>query len=232
MEFWCIIKTMLNDFEQIKKAAIESLKTPGKTKKPLPKAESKKDSVIYIFRHSETYDNKNRIFSGRRNVQLTPEGKKQAEKLAKMLANKQINIGFTPDLDRCKDTLKIILKLHKNAKIKIANGLLERDYGKLTGQSKLEWMEKEPDKTIKYRRAWDFPPPGGESIKQVKKRVFPFCDKVVKLASKKKIGIAISATGNTVKLMRMYFEKLSILQMLTLESPFADYASYAIKVSS
>lgn len=217
------------DFEKIKKAAIESLKKPGKLKTPLPKKESKKDSVIYVFRHTETYDNKNRIFSGRRNAQLTPKGRKQAEKLAKMLKNKQINIGFSPNLSRCKNTLKIVLKHHKNAKVTISKDLLERDYGKLTGQSKLEWMKKDPDLTIRYRRAWDFPPPGGESLKMVRKRVFPFCKKIVKLAQKKKVGIAICGTGNTVKLIRMFFEKLPIIKMLTLESPFGDYASYVIK---
>lgn len=223
---------MSNYFQQIKKAAVESLKYPGKAKKPLPKAKSEKDSIIYIFRHTETYDNKNRIFSGQRNAQLTPNGKNQAEKLAKMLKNKQIHIGFFPNLDRCKDTLKIALKYHKKVKIKITKDLLERDYGKLTGQSKLEWMKKEPELTIKYRRAWDFPPPGGESLKMVKKRLFPFCDKVVKMAKKKKLGIAICGTGNTMKLMRMYFEKLPIIKILTLESPFGDYASYTVKILS
>jgi len=220
------------NFEKIKKAAIESLKTPGKAKKPLPKTESKKNSVIYIFRHTETYDNKNKIFSGRRNPRLTPKGERQAQKLAKMLKDKQINIGFSGASNRCIDTLKIALKNHKNVKIKITKDLLERDYGKLTGQNKLEWMKKEPELTIKYRRAWDFPPPNGESLKMVKKRIFPFCDKLVKLAQKKKIGIAVCGTGNTVKLMRMYFEKLPIIKALTAESPFADYASYIIPTSS
>jgi len=218
-------------FQQIKKAAIQSLKHPGKLKNPLPKTKSKKDSIIYIFRHTESFDNKNRIFSGRRNPKLTPLGIKQAEKLARMLKGKQIDFGFTSSLNRCIETLKIALKNHTKVKIKITKDLLERDYGILTGQSKLDWMKKNEELTIKYRRAWDFPPPKGESLKMVKKRVFPFCDKVVKLASKKRTGIAISATGNTVKLMRMYFEKLPIIKVLTLESPFGDYASYLVKVN-
>lgn len=217
-------------YNKISQAAIESLKTPGKAKKPLPKTINKGASIIYLFRHTETYDNKNRVFSGRRNPKLTKKGIRQAEKLAGLLKDKQISIGFAPNLDRCKNTLKIALKNHKNVKINISDDLLERDYGKLTGQSKLEWMEKEPELTIKYRRAWDFPPPAGESMKMVKKRVFPFCRKLVKMAKDKKIGIAVCGTGNTVKLMRMFFEKLSIIETLTLESPFGDYASYGIRL--
>jgi len=217
-------------FQQIKKAAIESLKHPGKAKKPLPKTESEKDSVIYVFRHTETHDNKNRIFSGRRNPKLTLRGKKQALKLARMLENKQIDIGFSGASGRCKKTLEIVLKPHKNVKTKITKDLLERDYGKLTGESKLLWMKKAPELTIKYRRAWDFPPPGGESLKAVKKRVFPFCKRLVKMAKRKRLGIAICGTGNTVKLMRMYFERLPIIKALTAESPFGDYASYVVKL--
>lgn len=221
---------MSANFEKIKQAAIKSLEFPGKARHALPKKELAGHSIIYIFRHCQTYDNKRRIFSGRRNSQLTALGIKQAQQLANIFKNKSINLAFTPDLDRCKKTLKIALSKVSGVMTKTTNELLERDYGKLTGQSKLKWMRQKPELTIKYRRAYDFPPPGGESLKMVKKRVFPFCKRLVEMAEKKKTSIAVCGTGNTVKLMRMFFEKLPIIKMLTLESPFADYAAYSIKL--
>lgn len=219
---------MRNELAEITKAAVSSLEKPGVSDSPLPKHESPQKSVIYVFRHSQTFDNKRRIFSGRRNSHLTPEGKKQASKLARKLKNKKIDLGITPDLIRCKDTLKAVLKYHPRAKIEFSPLLKERDYGKLTGQSKLVWMRKNPILMAKYRRAYDFPPPGGESLKDVQKRVFPFCQNLVSDLKKRKKRIAISCTNNTMRFIRMYFEDLSILRMQTLENPFDDYASYVI----
>lgn len=217
------------NFEKIKEAAITSLKKPGIKKKPLPKEVSDKYSTIYVFRHSETYDNFRRIFSGRRESKLTPKGTKQAEIMAQKLKNKKIDLFITSPLIRCRQTIKPIKKYHQKAKLKVEKFLLERDYGKLTGKNKLKLMNQDFEKAVLYRRSYDFPPPGGESIKDVQKRIFPFCRKLEKKLIKQKINVALCCTNNTMRLIRMYFEKLSIEEMLTLENPFTDYASYIVK---
>ena len=76
-------------FKQIYKAAWESILHPGRTIKPLPKKQSEKFPEIYVFRHGETYDNRNRIHSSRRDSKLTPRGIKQAEILRKLLKDKE-----------------------------------------------------------------------------------------------------------------------------------------------
>lgn len=221
------------DFEKIKKAAIASLEKPGGRKKPLPKKESDRYSTIYVFRHTETYDNFRRIFSGCRQSRLTPAGVNQAEVLARKLKNRKIDLFISPPLIRCKQTIKPIRKHHRGIKLSIEKLLKERDYGRLTGKSKLRLMKQEPKRAILYRRSYDYPPPGGESIKTVQqKRVFPFCKKLEKKLLKEKINVAICCTNNTMRLIRMYFEGLSIEEMLTLENPFADYSAYIVGVSS
>jgi len=214
------------DFEKIKKAAIASLKNPGKKKKPLPKS---KNPNLFVFRHTQSKDNIERIFSGRRDTDLTEQGKKQAEELAKKLKGKNIDLFITAPLKRCKNTLKPILKFYPNAKVREEPLLLERDYGSLTGTSKEELMEKDFEKAILYRRSYDVSPPGGESIKQVKQeRIDPFCRQLVEEIKQKNIVVAISCTNNTMRIIRMFFENLSILQMLMLENPFGDYAAYKV----
>ena len=215
------------NFEKIKKAAIASLEAPGKQKKPLPKKESIRFSTLYVFRHSETHDNERRIFSGRRQSRLTGQGIKQAKFLARELKNKKIALFIISPLIRCQQTVKPIKKYHPRAKLKKEKLLTERDYGRLTGKSKTKLMRENFKKAVLYRRSYQVSPPGGESIKQVQqKRVFPFCKKLEKKLSQEKINVAICCTNNTMRLIRMYFEKLSIEEMLTLENPFTDYVAF------
>ena len=216
-------------------SAQKSLQDPGRAAEPLPKAdESAGEPTLYLFRHGETEDNKNRVFSGRRNSLLTPKGIKQAEVLAKKLKDKNIDLAIFSDIapgpDRAEDTLDIVLKYHSETKKEPAEFLFERDYGELTGTSKLELNEKDPELCLKYRRSWDFPPPGGESIKAAwEGRVKKFCQDLEKKMRQEKINVAISCTNNTMRLIRMYFENLSIEQMLELENPLAkDFASYIV----
>lgn len=218
------------DFEKIKKAAIASLKTPGRRKRPLPKKESNKFSTLYVFRHTETHDNYRRIFSGRRESRLTRQGIKQAALLAQRLKNKKINLFIISPLVRCQQTVKPIKKYHLGAKLKAEKLLTERDYGKLTGKSKTKLMRKNFKKAVLYRRSYDVPPPGGESIKQVQqRRVFPFCKKLERELGQAQIKVAVCCTNNTMRLIRMYFENLSVEEMLTLENPFDDFAAYVVR---
>lgn len=217
------------DFQKIKKAAITSLKNPGKCLS-LPKTKEGKYSTLYVFRHSQTFDNIRRVFSGRRNSKLTPEGIRQAKRLANLLKSKKIDFFISSPLSRCLETLEEVRVFHKQVSLVKEPLLLERDYGKLTGKSKTKLMRKSLEKAILYRRSYDFPPPGGESLKEVQiKRVFPFCGKLVKKMRSEKINVAVCCTNNTMRLIRMYFERLSIEEMLTLENSFEDYASFSVR---
>ena len=98
----------------------------------------KKKSIyyIYLFRHGQTYYNKEGIFTGWKDSNLTPLGIKQAEIIAKKLKNKKIQVAFQTKLNRSKKTLKIILKNHPECKkILTDNRMIERNYGKLNGFS-------------------------------------------------------------------------------------------------
>ncbi|PIS22959.1 hypothetical protein COT49_02620 [candidate division WWE3 bacterium CG08_land_8_20_14_0_20_40_13] len=204
-----------------------SLEHPGALVLELPKEEK---ANLFVFRHGQTHDNIRRIFCGRRNSELTLEGIRQAETLGLKLSRKRIDVILTPNLSRCLKTSQIALRSQINPKFEIMDSLLERDYGKLTGKSKTKLAKKDPVLTAKYRRGWDFPPPNGESLKMVwENRIFPFCKYLEGKIKRDKVTIAVCCTNNTMRLIRMYFEKLSQEEMLTLENPLAkDYASYAI----
>jgi len=217
-------------FAVLAKAARESLEHPGRAK-PLPKRELAGYSHLYLCRHTQTYDNVRRIFSGRRNSHLTPQGEKQARYLAKLLKNKRFDLFIISPLDRCRETIAPLKSYHKQVPVREEPLLLERDYGRLTGTSKMKLMRTTPKLAILYRRSYNTPPPHGESLKTVKeKRVFPFCRQLFGKMKQQQTNILICCTNNTMRLIRMFFEKLSVEKMLTLENPFGDYASYSIAV--
>ncbi len=222
------MKQTVNDVIRITRSALSSIMNPGKSKKPLPKTESSKHPEIYVFRHGETNDNHLRVFSGWRDSKLTAKGKKQAMILAPKLKNKQIDICITSRLSRSKQTAKIVLN-GKKVDYEVDDRIIERDYGDLAGKSKEKLMEDDFVDAVKYRRFFDFPPPGGESLKDVKKRVFPFCRDLVDRVRKTGQNVAISCHGNSMKIIRLYFEKLEIVDVLVQENPLAqDYAEYVV----
>lgn len=209
-------------------SAFLSILNPGKAKKELPKTESSRYPEIYVFRHGETFDNRNKVFSGKRNTKMTAKGKKQARILADKLKNKPIDICITSSLKRSKDTAKIIFRGRKT-RFEVDDRIIERDYGKLSGTSKSKLTQEDPVKAVKYRRFFDYPPPGGESGKMVKKRVFEFCDQLVSRVRREGINVALSTHGNSMKMIRFYFEKLPIAEVLVQENPLGtDYAEYVV----
>ncbi|MBI2629038.1 histidine phosphatase family protein [Candidatus Pacearchaeota archaeon] len=187
---------------------------------------------IYIFRHGQTYYNKDGIFTGWKDIKLTPLGIKQAQKISKKLKNKQIDLAFQTKLSRSKDTLKQILKYHPECKKIITdNRMIERNYGKLNGLSHEEFIKKYSKKEYdRIHRGYNTAPPQGESFADVEKRVKPFIKDLIKLIKKQKINVAISAHGNSIRLFRKIIEDLSVEKTEKLVIPYDNYYGYKIKV--
>lgn len=210
-------------------SAMASIRNPGQTTAPLPKTNSRAKPILYLSRHGETEYNKRKLFCGLFDSPLTEKGLSDAKKQAELLMDREINLGITNDMQRSKKTLEEVLKYHPQATLEIDLLLRERDYGDLTGKSKEEMMRLDPELTLKFRRSWDFPIPNGESLKDVwENRIKSFCEKLERRMRNEKISAVVCCTNNTMRLIRMYFEKLTIEQMLELENPFDDYASYAL----
>jgi 2,3-bisphosphoglycerate-dependent phosphoglycerate mutase len=187
---------------------------------------------IYLFRHGQTYFNRDKRFTGWLDSKLTPEGIRQAKKIAEKLKNKRIDAAFQTRLSRSKDTLKIVLKNHPECKIIITNDkMIERSYGKLQGKYHKAIIAKYGKEMFdKWHRDYDFPPPGGESAKMVEKRVLSFIKELLAFMQREKVNVAISAHGNSMRPFRRYFEKLTIPEMTNVENPWDDYFDYTIEI--
>lgn len=199
----------------------------------LPKEESDEFSTIYVFRHGQTEDNANFVFSGERDAKLTKEGIKQAEILSEKIKSIRFDRLISSPQTRAVETMKIALSknnLSKDIEIETDERIRERSYGDLTGKSKMDMQLKDPEELLKIRRSFDFVPVNGESIEMVCDRVGNFCNDLVKEISGKNIKVAISCHGNSMRGFRKYFEGLDNETVSKVETPLAqDYAAYVIK---
>ena len=185
---------------------------------------------LFVFRHAETTDNSNSIFSGWRNPDLTSKGLVQATEVAEQLANERIDYAFTSHLLRARRTLEIVLESRLDVPVFVDDRLIERCYGILQGKNKVEVAAERPEWFAKVHRGYDFPPPEGESLKMVENRTLPFILQFKECLRRNPGNVAISCHGNSMRPIRRVFEDLSLKQMLQLENPQDKAMEYALQI--
>lgn len=173
---------------------------------------------LYVLAHTETHDNAGRIFSGWRDSTLTELGHQQADAHAKKLKKSHLDLAFVSPLKRTRQTLKHILKYHPGAKIYTDKRLIERHYGRLEGKSKPKYKLEHPDLYPIYHRSYETPPPGGESMQSVEKRVLGFLREVLAMMKKQKVNALVIGHNNSIRPIRRFFEKLTAKQMMTTDN--------------
>jgi 2,3-bisphosphoglycerate-dependent phosphoglycerate mutase len=185
---------------------------------------------LFVFRHAETTDNSNHIFSGWRDPDLTSKGLLQAQEIAQQLKQERIDYAFTSHLLRARKTLEIVLKPHLNVSVFVDDRLIERCYGTLQGKSKIAIEAERPEWFAKVHRGYDFPPPEGESLKMVENRTLAFVVQLEAWLRQNPGNVAISCHGNSMRPIRRAFEHLSLKQMLQLENPQDQAMEYALHI--
>ena len=186
---------------------------------------------LTLVRHGQSDWNNKNLFTGWENPGLTKKGVEEAHKTGNLLKeeNKNYSYLFTSILDRAINTADIILEELGIDQINIIRdqALNERDYGELTGLNKdaarKKWGE---DQVHIWRRSFDVPPPGGESLKDTAERVTPyFKDNILPLLIEDN-NILISAHGNSLRALVMHIEGLSSEEILTREIATGQPISY------
>mgnify|MGYP003307345944 FL=1 len=186
---------------------------------------------LTLVRHGQSDWNNKNLFTGWENPGLTKKGVEEAHKTGNLLKeeNKNYSYLFTSILDRAINTADIILEELEIDQINVIRdqALNERDYGELTGLNKdaarKKWGE---DQVHIWRRSFDIPPPGGESLKDTAERVIPyFRDKILPLLIEGN-NILISAHGNSLRALVMHIEGLSSEEILTREIATGQPISY------
>lgn len=177
---------------------------------------------LVLVRHGESEWNKKNIFTGIRNPDLTEKGMIEAVWAGRVLKAEGLSfdVAFTSKLKRAQRTLDIILSELGGEIPPITEdaAINERDYGELSGlnkdQARDRWGE---DKVLEWRRSFDTPPPGGESLKDTAERVVPYYREHIwpELAAGK--NVIVVAHGNSLRALIMSIEQLTSEQILDRE---------------
>ena len=198
-----------------------------------------KSNILVLVRHGQSEWNKLNLFTGWKDPNLTQQGIAEASQAGEKLKDMSIkfDLMYTSVLQRAQLTGTIILEKLDQLNIPIEQNvnLNERDYGDLTGMNKDQARAEFGEEQVHiWRRSYDVPPPGGESLKNTYDRVVPyFKDKVLTQLESGK-NILIAAHGNSLRSLVKYIEKISEENILkfeiaTGEPLFYEYISGKLK---
>ena len=127
---------------------------------------------------------------------------------------------YTSELFRAQETGRIILDRMGLDSIEVIKDLSlnERNYGDLAGLNKDDARKKwGEDQVHIWRRSFDVPPPGGESLKDTAERVLPYFKKNIIPQLAEGLNILIAAHGNSLRALVMEIEKISPDEIVKIE---------------
>ena len=190
--------------------------------------------TLILVRHGESDWNLKNLFTGWRNPDLTEQGIGEARHTGKQLkaAGYVPDVYFTSALRRAQHTLDLILEEGKIFDITITRNraLNERDYGDLSGLNKddarAKWGEEQ---VLIWRRSYDVPPPGGESLKDTAARTLPFYRAEIEPMVASGKTVLVAAHGNSLRSIVMAIEGLTPEQILKREIATGEPTIYKLK---
>lgn len=188
-------------------------------------------SKLVIVRHGQSEWNAQNRFTGWVDVELAPKGIEEAKKAGEKLKGFRFDMAFTSALKRAQNTLANILEVTGQTDLEVVKNeaLNERMYGDLQGMNKDEAREQFGEEQVHiWRRSFDTPPPGGESLKGTADRVLPYFEKVIVPELKAGKDIIIAAHGNSLRALIMHLEQLSPDEILKTEVPTGQPRLYEL----
>ena len=190
-------------------------------------------SNLVLIRHGQSEWNKKNLFTGWKDPELTEQGIEEAIQAGNQLkqSNIKFDVMFTSDLFRAQETGRLILEQMNQAVIATIKdqSLNERNYGELAGLNKDDARKKWGEEQVHiWRRSFDVPPPGGESLKNTAERVLPYFESKILPEVIKGKNILIAAHGNSLRALVMKLEDISPDEIVKLEIATGDPLTYEI----
>ena len=172
------------------------------------------DRLLVLVRHGESEWNLKNLFTGWKDVDLTPNGIAEARTAGRKLKAQGISfdLAFTSALIRAQRSLDLMLEEMALTHIPVLRdqALNERDYGDLSGLNKDDARVKWGAEQVHlWRRSYDVAPPGGESLKDTAARVLPYYIQEILPAVLGGKRVLVSAHGNSLRALVMVLERLS-----------------------
>jgi len=192
--------------------------------------------TLILVRHGQSEWNLKNLFTGWKNPDLTEQGIEEARAAGRKLkaAGYRPTVFYTSALVRAQHTLDLILEELGIVNVVITRNqaLNERDYGDLSGLNKddarAKWGEEQ---VLIWRRSYDVPPPGGESLKDTAARTLPYYEERILPVVKAGETVLVAAHGNSLRSMVMAIEGLTPDEILKRELATGEPVIYRISKS-
>jgi 2,3-bisphosphoglycerate-dependent phosphoglycerate mutase len=180
------------------------------------------DRLLVLVRHGQSEWNLTNQFTGWRDIGLTPAGIEEARAAGRKLKAQGIrfDVGFTSALVRAQHSLELMLEELGQPDLPIIKNaaLNERDYGDLSGLNKDDARARWGEEQVKiWRRSYDVPPPGGESLKDTAARVLPYYIQEILPRVLRGQRVLVAAHGNSLRALVMVLERLDEKSILDRE---------------
>jgi 2,3-bisphosphoglycerate-dependent phosphoglycerate mutase len=180
------------------------------------------DRLLVLVRHGQSEWNLKNLFTGWKDVDLTEAGVAEARAAGRKLKAQGLgfDVAYTSALKRAQRTLDLILEEMGQTSIPIVRdqALNERDYGDLVGLNKDDARKKwGEEQVLIWRRSYDVPPPGGESLKDTVARALPYFVQEILPRVLRGDRVLISAHGNSLRALIMVLERLTPAAILKRE---------------
>lgn len=206
---------------------------------------------LVLLRHGESVWNKENLFTGWTDVDLSETGRTEAAEAGKVLKAEgfDFDVCYTSFLKRAIHTLNIALEGMDREWLPVIKTwrLNERHYGALQGLNKSETAEKYGEDQVKqWRRSYDIPPPSldasdernpakqcpyrgvdgddlplTESLKDTVARAVPYFESEIKPRMLAGERVIIAAHGNSLRALVKVFDKLSDEEIVGVNIPTA-----------
>jgi 2,3-bisphosphoglycerate-dependent phosphoglycerate mutase len=126
---------------------------------------------ILAIRHGQTAWNADSRIQGHTDITLDTMGEWQAQRLAQALGDEELDVLYSSDLSRARQTAAP-LAVRKKLELRIDPGLRERGFGEFEGLSFKQIEQRWPEQAAAWRhRDPDFGARGGEVLRDFRDRV-------------------------------------------------------------
>jgi len=204
---------------------------------------------LILMRHGQSQWNHSHLFTGWVDIPLSSIGIEEALKAGRRIQHEPIDIIFTSTLIRAQMTALLVMAVHHSGKVPVilhpAEGRLEewgqihsplaasqtiplirawelneRMYGDLQGVNKKELADQYGIEQVHiWRRSFDIPPPGGESLEMTAARSIPYFEQKIRPYLERGQHVFIAAHGNSLRSIMMHLDHLSPKEVVSLELP-------------
>ncbi len=191
--------------------------------------------ILVISRHGESEWNLLGKWTGWTDVGLTEKGYADTVRLGDLIRDVKFDEAYTSALKRTHQTLDALLEGQGTKELPTtqATELNERDYGDLTGKNKWEVKSEIGEEAFNgIRRGWDYPVPGGETLKMVYERVIPYFKREILPKLQAGENILLVAHGNSIRALMKELDQISDENMANVEMPFGQVLVYKFDADS